>query len=288
MLTITKIRHAIQTGCTILANSSISTLSTRGVNIHLSKGICVPFLNCYSCPTAIFSCPIGTLQHFMTIHAFPYYLVGFISIIGLLIGRMACGWACPFGLVQDLMYKIKTQKYKIPFYYKYVKYVVLVVLVLILPYMTGDTWFSKLCPAGTLTAGIPWTIWNPVTREGHLLLPNGPGIMFLIGLIILVAFMIWFVFAKRPFCRVFCPMGAILSFFNRFSMIQLEVSNSCDGCNKCNVSCPVDLSIPLEANSGECIRCLECTSCEHVKVHYEWEKIQTGLSDKEYQWMKIK
>nr|WCC90937.1 magnetosome protein Mad6 [Desulfobacteraceae bacterium] len=283
---IRKIRHMIQMGCSALANSSISALPYGSVNIHLSKGICVPFLNCYSCPTAVFSCPIGSLQHFMTLQAIPYYLIAFISIIGLLIGRMACGWACPFGFIQDLMFKIKSKKYKIPYYLKYVKYAVLLFLVLIIPYMTGVTWFSKLCPAGKLTAGLPWAIWNPVTPEGHVLLPDGPGPIFYASMGILLGFLIWFVLSKRPFCRVCCPMGAILSFFNRFSMIQLEVSPKCDGCNTCKTNCPMDLAVPIEANSGECIRCLECTTCDHVQIRSEWGPLSTGIAEKEYLWMK--
>jgi len=272
--------------CTIFSNSSLSSLANRSVNIHLSKGICVPFINCYSCPTAVFSCPIGTLQHFMTLQVFPFYLFACISMMGLLIGRMACGWACPFGFIQDVLYKIKSRKYSIPYYLKYVKYAVLILLVIILPYKTGITWFSKFCPAGKLTAGIPWAMWNPVTTEGQVLLPDGPGPIFYATTLLLLGFLIWFVVSKRPFCRVFCPMGAILSFFNQFSLIQLAVSSKCDGCNTCQSKCPMDLSIPIEVNSGECIRCLECTTCDHVQVKYVWGEGVNQIPDKEYLWMK--
>jgi len=266
-MTLSKFRQLLQLLSTVLVNSYIGTFYVKAININPLKGICVPFLNCYACPTALFSCPIGTLQHFMAIRAIPVYLLGFIAMIGITTGRMACGWLCPFGFLQDLMYKIKSPKFKIPVIYSYLKYAVLVFLVLIIPYQTGELWFSKLCPAGTLTAGIPWALWNPTNpTTGRPVLPDGPGLIFYLSLIILFGFLIWFVVSKRPFCRTACPMGALLSLFNRYSMVRLEVAPQCDGCNTCQANCPVDLDVYVDANSMECIRCLECTKCDHVRL----------------------
>lgn len=260
-------RKLAQLSSTLLANSYIGSFYVKAINTNPLKGACVPFLNCYACPSAVFSCPIGTLQHFMTIRTVPVYLLGFIVMIGITIGRMACGWACPFGFLQDLMYKIKSPKVKIPAIYSYLKYAVLILLVLVIPYQTGEPWFSKLCPAGTLMAGIPWALWNPTNPvTGRPVLPDGPGLIFYLSLIILFGFFAWFVVSKRPFCRVFCPMGALLSLFNRYSMVRLEVSRQCDGCLTCQANCPVDLDVSVDANSRECIRCLECTKCGHVKL----------------------
>ena len=266
-MTLSTFRRLTQLSSTILANSYIGSFYTKTVNTNALKGICVPFLNCYSCPTALCSCPIGTMQHFVAIQTIPFYMLGFIALVGITIGRMACGWACPFGFLQDLMYKIKSPKFKIPYLLKYMKYLILLFLVLIIPYKTGELWFSKLCPAGTLTAGIPWALWNPTNpATGLPVLPYGPGIIFYLSLIIMVGFLIWFVLSKRPFCRVACPMGALLSFFNRYSMIRLEASPECDGCDTCTTICPMDLNVYADVDSGECIRCLECTRCEHVRL----------------------
>jgi len=264
---LSRARQLMLLASTILSNSYFGTISAKSINTNALKGGCVPFLNCYACPSALFSCPIGALQHFSTIRAIPYYLIGFLGLVGLTVGRMACGWLCPFGFLQDLMYKIRSPKFLIPDYFKYFKYLVLLVLVIVLPYITGETTFSMICPAGTLTAGIPWALWNPVNPEtGFPVFSTGQGGMFFVSLGILIAFLIWFVLAKRPFCRTTCPMGAIFSFFNKFSMVRLEVGKGCDGCNICQEICPVDLNVPLECNSGECIRCLECTKCSHVSI----------------------
>jgi polyferredoxin len=61
-------------------------------------------------------------------------------------------------------------------------------------------------------------------------------------------------------------MGAVLALFNRFSMIRLEASSRCDGCNTCQTQCPMDLNVYVDVDSPECIRCLECTQCGHVRL----------------------
>lgn len=84
-----------------------------------SKKFCVPGLNCYSCPGAVASCPIGSLQAVLgsNNYKFSFYIIGFLMIVGSLFGRFICGWLCPFGLVQDLLYKIPFVKKikKVPF-----------------------------------------------------------------------------------------------------------------------------------------------------------------------------
>ena len=69
---------------------------------------------------------------------------------------------------------------------------------------------------------------------------------------------------KRPFCRVICPLGLILSFFNRVSLFRLEVSSACNRCDVCQKLCPVDIKVYEDPNSDQCIRCLDCTACACV------------------------
>jgi len=201
-------------------------------------------------------------------HVIPFYTLGLIGIVGTVLGRMPCGWICPFGFVQDLMYKIPSRKYRLPQIYTYVKYLVLLLLVFIIPFKTGEPWFSKLCPAGTLSAHIPWTVWDPVNPATgiHIVPDSASGMEFYVSLLILGIFLIWFVLSKRPFCRVACPMGALLSLFSRVSMVRLEVAPKCDGCAICETSCPMDLDVYKDIGSKDCILCLECTRCGHVRV----------------------
>lgn len=257
-----RLRRVTLAAGVLLSNGYLSELISGHIYKGPLKGVCLPFISCYACPLAVFSCPIGTLQHFMAIRAVPWLLIGGIGVLGVSVGRMTCGWLCPFGLLQDLLYRLPSPKLQIPPILHKGKYLVLILLVLIIPFATGVPWFSKLCPFGTLTAGVPWVLYNP----GGTIAPDDVGALFLLKLLILGAFLGLFVTTKRPFCRTTCPLGAIWSLFNRLSIVQLKTTGGCRDCGRCQKQCPVDLRIAENPDSGECIRCLRCTECKHVSV----------------------
>ena len=133
----------------------IYTIMTNGYAYGFLKGkiykgplkyACVPGLNCYSCPGAVASCPLGALQNALNKRNFevPFAVLGFFFIFGSVFGRFVCGWLCPFGLVQDLLHKIPLFKKRkqLPKHHilKYGKYVTLVGMVLI-----GSVFLFTLC-----------------------------------------------------------------------------------------------------------------------------------------------
>ncbi len=253
----------------ILSNSYFKAVVTKQVYDGPLKSGCVPFLNCHACPFAISSCPIGMLQHFAAIRKFPLFLFGFLGIIGMTVGRAACGWLCPFGWIQDKMHKIKSRKFRIPRPLTHLKYASLIVLAIILPYFTEVHWFSRICPWGTITAGIPWVLWNPVDPAfgAPVIEPGMVGWLYFMKIAVLILFLTLFIFTKRPFCRTTCPMGAIYSLFNKFSLMHMKVSGRCaNNCNLCKEVCPVDIRISDNPDSPECLRCLECTVCKKVSI----------------------
>ena len=125
------IRRIIQLCALVLCNCYLSVVSSHQIYKGPLKSICLPFLYCHSCPSATFACPMGTLQHYVTIHKIPFFLLGHLGVIALLVGRMACGWLCPFGLVQDLLYKIRSLKLSVPWAFAGFRYVVLGVFVVL-------------------------------------------------------------------------------------------------------------------------------------------------------------
>ena len=225
-----------------------------------SKGFCVPALNCYACPGSLFACPIGTLQHFVIIRAVPMYFLGFFVTFCMVIGRMACGTICPFGYLQEILYKFRSSKLGIPTWMTYIKYAILAGLVFVIPFYTLQPWFSKLCPVGTLIGGLPWVTVNPEIR---LMIHE----LFWAKIAILITVVSLSALSKRPFCRVVCPLGAIFSLFNRISIVRLKFSEAlCTHCDKCTRICPMDISVYKDANNHNCIRCLDCSQCPAVSV----------------------
>ncbi|HUW23935.1 MAG TPA: 4Fe-4S binding protein [bacterium] len=255
----------------VISHAYLRIVATKQIYQGPLKATCIPFVTCHACPAAVFSCPLGTIQHYMVIRQIPYVLLGHLGILLVAVGRMACGWLCPVGLFQDLMYKIKSEKIKIPHRLDYFKYATLLGLVILIPYLHGEAWFCKLCPPGTLEAAIPWILWNPINLEFQQPTVDIAtiGLLFFIKIAILVVFVVFIVISKRPFCRVLCPLGLIFSIFNRFSLIRMKVENASkcsDKCNLCLKDCPMEIKIYEDPNSSECIRCLKCTKCKKVKV----------------------
>ncbi|GBE13984.1 MAG TPA: 4Fe-4S binding protein [Proteobacteria bacterium] len=238
-----------------------------------SKGFCVPTLNCYACPGSLFACPIGTLQHFVIIRSVPVYFTGLFVTLSMSVGRMACGTLCPFGFLQDLLYKFRSFKIRIPSWMTYLKYASLVGLAIIIPFYTLQPWFSKLCPVGTLIGGLPWVTINPEIRAMiHEL--------FWVKIAILIAVVSLAAVAKRPFCRVACPLGAIYSLFNRISILRLAWNEAeCSHCDKCTRICPMDIPIYKDANNHNCIRCLDCTQCPAVSITHAFAGARLPASE---------
>jgi polyferredoxin len=274
-------RRWIQTTATLLSNGYWLFPWRRSIYQGSLKSVCVPGLNCYSCPAATGACPIGSLQHFMAglrpgwqagEFKLGLYVVGWLGLIGSIVGRMPCAWLCPFGLFQELMHKIPSPKFAVPRALTYLKYVFLALFVIIFPlwlvddYGYGLTWFCRyVCPAGTLEAGLPMLALKPELR-------GLVGWLFYNKLAILVLFLVWMVLSRRPFCRTTCPLGAIYALFNKYSLFRMvHHPDRCTHCQACYQGCPMGIKFYEGANQTDCIRCLKCMqqSCKFDAISYE-------------------
>ena len=258
-------RTFFQLAFTALTNGYIIGFFKGKIYRGKSKAVCVPGLNCYSCPGALGSCPIGSLQATLagSSKSFPYYVVGFLLLFGVLFGRLVCGFMCPFGLVQDLLYKIKVKKLKVnkkvDKVLKYIKYVVLILFVIVFPltlvneFGIGTPTFCKwICPSGTLFGGIPLIATNKP-------LQNIIGFLFNWKVTLLMIFLITSTLTYRPFCKYICPLGAIYGMFNKFSIYNMEIEkDKCTNCKACERVCKMNVEVTKNINSAECIRCGEC------------------------------
>lgn len=258
MLTLFK-RRLVQFCSALLANSHLNGFVSLNLYQGRLKGLCVPFLNCYSCPGAVAACPLGSLQSMLAEvpPRLSLYVLGMMTFTGAVGGRFICGWLCPFGALQELLARFHHRKFQLPKVLTRLKYLLLI-LTLALPVFilqaggADEPYFCRLfCPAGTLEAGLPLGLGRP-ELWGLL------GSLFLWKVSILTLFLAAMVLYYRPFCQMACPLGAFYGLFNRFSLWRLEVSTGCDHCGHCRRSCPLGIPVDLSPNSVECIRCLSC------------------------------
>lgn len=256
----------------------VQALTGLAVNGHLSgfitgkiyqgplKRFCVPGMNCYSCPGALGACPMGALQAFFGKRkspGFPFYVLGYLMLLGVVLGRFICGWLCLFGLLQELLYKIPLPKIRVPekadCWLRKLKYIMLAVFVVLLPIILRDEmgvsvpYFCKwICPVGMAEGGIPLLILNKAMRPAaHFLYAWKLGILLV--LLVLGTML------HRPFCKYLCPLGAFYGLFHRVSFLRLRCDESaCVHCGKCAHGCKMQVDPARRPDSAECIRCGEC------------------------------
>lgn len=209
-----------------------------------------PGLHCYACPLAITVCPIGLLQNLIISGTLPFYFLGMVAAYGLALGRGWCGWFCPFGTVNDLLAFRKV---------RFVRALSPVKLLVLLgtgvaAWRLADTWFCKLCPAASLEASLPYLGLGIAQVNTPFLIHMGTLAGALAGMVLVARF--W--------CRYLCPMGGLLSLFNRASFFGLRLQgDKCSGCGMCSRSCPMGIKPHREINSADCVKCGECVpSCK--------------------------
>ena len=258
-------RHVFQSFWFLLTNSFFEGFKTGKIYSGELKQLCVPGMNCYSCPGAKGSCPIGALQAVIGSpkFKFSYYVVGFLFFVGALIGRGVCGYLCPFGLIQDLLHKIpfvkKIETFKLDKPLRKAKYLILLVFVILLPLFLvdiigqGSPYFCKLiCPVGMLEGGIP-LVWMNSSMRGAV------GFLYAWKGLILALTILFSVMIYRPFCKYICPLGAIYSLFNSVSLFRYTLDHQkCIHCGRCKAVCEMNCDPVKNCNDLECIRCGKC------------------------------
>ena len=228
-------RRLIQLYSALLYNAHLKGFAEGQIYTGPLKSVCVPGLNCYSCPGAVGACPLGSLQN-------------------------AVAASADFGLLQELLHKLPTKKVKkSPLTRKLsrVKYALLLVFVLAIP-----AWFALrrlplpafckyICPAGTLEGAV-LLLLHPA--NGVLRAMTGGLFWWKMGVLLLV--LGGCVFLYRAFCRFLCPLGALYSLLSRLALLGVRVDETrCTDCGACVRACRMDIRA---VGDGECIHCGDC------------------------------
>lgn len=208
-------------------------------------------------------CPFGGFESLLTyittgeflnrILLSSFTLLAIVLIFTIFFGRVFCGYFCPLGALQEMIRwigrKMGIKKdVELPIlldrYARYLKYIILAVII-VLSYKLGDLVFRNYDPYNALMhLGNEWD-------------------EKIYGYSILIILLIISLFTKSFWCRYFCPLGATLGVFKKFSFFRLKRDkNTCISCNRCNDVCPAGLDVANSdsVKSADCISCLNCVS----------------------------
>jgi polyferredoxin len=255
---------AVAAGIYGLASSRLASLPAWAwpemLRLH---NVCGPVFHCYACPLATFACPIGVLANFSALHTFPFLAVGTLILVSGIFAGFVCGWACPFGFLQDLVGRIPAPKFRLPAWTGHFRYGVLAILVVAVPFLWGEghpLFICRVCPAGAIE-GAMVNVGQAACAGKDIPWPSALKITILV-LFFGAMFIKW-----RPWCTLLCPLGAIFGFFNRFSAVYLQFHHDqCSQCGRCSKVCPHGRRADKQSGDPTCIRCMECTRCSAITV----------------------
>jgi MauM/NapG family ferredoxin protein len=163
-----------------------------------------------------------------------------LALVTFLFGRVFCGWACPLGAVIDGIDRLVGLAPRFAGLRRLKYHALILLLVLAASGVAVAWWFDPLVWAGRLLA--------------PLVDPAAAGIVLAL-LLVLSA-----VFGRRAFCRVLCPLGALLGWAASVSPFSHQVSAACTACGRCVERCRMAALGPGAADllRAECVHCREC------------------------------
>ncbi|MDR0310460.1 MAG: 4Fe-4S binding protein [Acidobacteriota bacterium] len=206
----------------------------------------VPFVGCQVCP-------VITCWGRITGLFWGFWLLLPVSVI--LFGRAFCGWACPGGLVNQLIGKASIVKLRVRN-----------------QFMKIAPWglFAGLIIALTLWLGINNPRWVIPIRVGEfwnsikLTFEHAPG-LWLARTLIVLGLAAAGLFIANLWCRFACPMGGLLELIKRVSIFRVFKTSACNDCDACLQVCEMG-SRPDETNCTNCGDCLKYCQAGAIKI----------------------
>ena len=230
----------------------------------------------------------GTLHHWLSwmakvqfwpaVMALNLVVVAALAITTLVFGRIYCSVICPLGVLQDILSHLRRKKNKYS-YSKEVRWLRYPLLVLfIVATVAGIGSVMQLLDPYSSYGYIATTILQPLWKTGNNLLAaiaehydsyafysvdtwmrSLPVLIISAATLLLLAILAWR--GGRTYCNTICPVGTILGFLSRFSLLKVHFNtDKCRNCSLCSKNCKASC-IDFKTHTVDYSRCVACGNC---------------------------
>ena len=186
--------------------------------------------------------------------------LGYFSVLAVIGNKLICGWGCPFGALQELIYDLpvlrRLKEKKLPFAWTMTLRTLLFILFLLVLF----GWL------GGVKGAVIYHYVNPFNLFGFELA------LWTVACAVIV-FLALSLFVYRPFCQLVCPFGWYSWFLERISLNAIRIDRQrCNGCGACARACPLQAAegrVAGKACPADCFSCARCLRvCPQEAIHY--------------------
>lgn len=219
---------------------------------------------------------VAKLQFLPALLALNLAVVIVLIVLTLIFGRAYCSVICPLGIMQDgishisSMRKGKKARFRWSPEVKWLRYSVLVLFIIAL--VTGLTSFTALLA--------PYSAFGRIATS--LVRPALPTAIIAGVTLLVVGVLAWI--GGRTYCNTLCPVGTVLSFFSRFSLLRPVIdADKCRDCHACEHKCKASC-INIDNHEIDYSRCVDCFNCLDscrfgaLKYRMAWNRKACGAS----------
>ena len=238
---------------------------------------------------------MAKIQFIPAVLALNVAVIAVLVVAALVFGRVYCSVVCPLGIMQDIIAWFGKRGKKLPYSYSpaksWLRYAFLAVFVIAC--VAGIGSLAALLDPYASFGRIANSLLQPVYQwcnnlfayfaeraDSYAFYSVDVWLKSLPTMVIAsVVFVIVFILAwrnGRTYCNTVCPVGTLLGFLSRFSLLKMTIDGdkcvSCGLCaKKCKAAC-ID-SKNHKIDYSRCVDCFDCIGeCTHDAISYRIAK----------------
>lgn len=195
------------------------------------------------------------------------------TALSLLGSKLVCGWACPVGALQELVFALpflkRKREFKLPFVISAACRILILITAIVLLFGLG----TQPSESSIYEQGDLFRIFEPNRMTG--------AIAVLLAVVLILSTILF-----RPFCQILCPFGLYAWLIENFAANRPRLAQErCTKCEKCVKACPTQAMAGVYAGGSEFFRpgCWACGACVEAcpedAVAFTLDKAAIGTDD---------